>query len=325
MTREPPQDSAFARAAWIVLAYTLAVIVFGAWVRITGSGAGCGQHWPTCHGEVVHRPQSVETLIELTHRVTSGLCLVFVGGLMGWALRRFPAPHPARLGAVLALVFLIVEALLGAGLVRFGLVEDDDSVARAVVMAIHLTNTCVLMGAIAAAAWTGAGGVERRPRLRGARARLGAGLWLLIAGLVGVLAVSMSGAVTALGDTLYPVVEGGTLGQNLSDDHSLTAHFLQRMRVVHPILAVVVGLYLLWLAISLPGASAGPTFRRLGNVVAGLVVAQLCAGVVNIMLSAPGWMQLVHLALATCVWTALVVFALEALSATRSATRSGPG
>jgi cytochrome c oxidase assembly protein subunit 15 len=307
--RSSELGQAFARVAWLVLAYTLAVIVFGAWVRITGSGAGCGQHWPTCHGEVVHRPQSVETIIELTHRVTSGLSLIFALGLMGWALKRFEAPHPARRGAVLAVVFLVVEALLGAGLVRFGLVEDDDSVSRAVVMAIHLTNTCVLMGAIAATAWTGRAGVERRPRLRGA----GASLWLLIAGLLAVLAVSMSGAVTALGDTLYPVAADGTVHEHLVTDQSITAHFLQRMRIVHPILAVVAGLYLLWLAIALPGMPAGPELRRLGNVVAGLVVAQLCAGVVNIMLSAPGWMQLVHLALATALWTALVVLALAAL------------
>lgn len=310
----PATTSNFARVAWIVLAYTLAVIVFGAWVRITGSGAGCGQHWPTCHGEVVHRPQSIATLIELTHRVTSGLCLLFAGGLMAWALRRFTAPHPARFGAVLAVVFLVIEALLGAGLVAFGLVEDDDSVARAVVMAIHLTNTCLLMGALGAAAWTGADGRPRRLRgqMHGPR------WWLLIGALAAVLLVSMSGAVTALGDTLYPV---DSVASGLG---STTGHFLQRMRIVHPLLAVGVGFYLLWLAIALPGMPAGPSVRRLGNIVAGLVVAQLCAGVVNIMLSAPGWMQLVHLALATSLWVALVVLGLETLSATSTATASDP-
>jgi heme a synthase len=297
------------------LAYTLAVIVFGAWVRITGSGAGCGQHWPTCHGEVVHRPQSIETVIELTHRVTSGLCLLFAGGLMAWALRRFKAPHPARVGTVLAVVFLIVEALLGAGLVAFGLVEDDDSVSRAVVMAIHLTNTCLLMGALGAAAWIGDDDRPRRLRAR----MVGAPWWLLVAGLAAVLLVSMTGAVTALGDTLYPV-EAGAPGTG-----STTGHFLQRMRIVHPLLATGVGLYLLWLAITLPGLPATATVRRLGNIVAGLVVAQLCAGVVNIMLLAPGWMQLVHLALATSLWVALVVLALETLIATSSATPSDPG
>lgn len=296
-----------------MLAYALAVIVFGAWVRITGSGAGCGQHWPTCHGEVVHRPQSIETHIELSHRYSSGLLLVLAGGLLIWALRRFERPHPARWGAALGVVFLIIEALLGAGLVMFELVADDDSIARAIVMAIHLTNTCVLMGALATAAWTGVGtGVgqaERRPRLRGSGSRG----WLLVGALLLVLAISTSGAVTALGDTLYPVADDGRVVAHLVDDQSLTAHFLQRMRVVHPIVAIVGGLALAWLAIGLPGMDARPTLRRLGNVVAGLVVAQLCAGVLNVMLSAPGWMQLVHLALATTLWTSLVVLTLEAV------------
>jgi cytochrome c oxidase assembly protein subunit 15 len=293
-----------------VLGYTLFVIVFGAWVRITGSGAGCGQHWPTCHGEIVHRPQSIETVIELTHRVTSGLSLLFAGGLLVWARRRFSPGHPARGASVLAVAFLLVEALLGAGLVAFGLVEDDDSVARAVVMAIHLTNTCILMGALAAAAWTGVDGTDRRPqRPRGSQG------WLLGAALLSILLVSMSGAVTALGDTLFPVAADGTMREHIAGDQSVTAHFLQRMRIVHPVLAMGVSLYLLWLAIALPGGMDGdPSVRRLGNLVAGLVLAQLCAGVVNIMLSAPGWMQLVHLALATALWTAMVVFALAGLS-----------
>lgn len=307
MTGEARSRS-FSRFAYFVLAYTLGVIVFGAWVRITGSGAGCGQHWPTCHGEVVHRPQSVETVIELTHRVTSGLSLPLALALMIWSLRKFARRHPARAGSVVAVVFLVIEALLGAGLVKFGLVADDDSVARAIVMAIHLTNTCVLMGALAAVAWTGVDGQHRLEWPRGSLA------WLLGVTLVAVLAVSMSGAVTALGDTLFPVAADGTVREHLAADRSTTAHFLARMRVVHPLLAVGVGLYLLWFSIALPAMpGTDPSVRKLGNLVAGLVLAQLCAGVVNIMLSAPGWMQLLHLALATCLWTALVVLALAGL------------
>lgn len=327
-TRAPTRTASrawFARAAWLVLGYTLAVIVFGAWVRITGSGAGCGQHWPTCHGEVVHRPQSIETVIELTHRVTSGLSLVFAVGLMAWARRCFAKPHPARTASVLAVVFLLIEALLGAGLVAFGLVADDDSIARAVVMAIHLTNTCVLMGALAAAAWTGGEDAERGlPRLFGSRPDSGGStVWLLGAALLAVLLVSMSGAVTALGDTLFPVAADGSVREHIAGDRSVTAHFLQRMRIVHPILAIGVGLFLLWLSIALPGMSgvdADPTVRRQGNLVAGLVLAQLCAGVANIMLSAPGWMQLVHLGLATCLWTAVVVLALAVLGSRQRKT-----
>jgi heme A synthase len=287
------------------------VIVFGAWVRISGSGAGCGQHWPTCHGEIMHAPKSVETAIELTHRVSSGLCMLGAFGLMIWGLRLHPRPHAVRWGVVLAMVFMIFEALLGAGLVLLELVGKNDSVSRAVVMAIHLSNTCLLTGAMAFVAWYSDardGAAAVRLRVRGLPA------WLLIGSLVLVVLVSMSGAVTALGDTLYPVAADGTVVEHLTGDQSVTAHFLQRMRVIHPLLAVAVGLYLLWLAIALPGLPNEPRVRTLGNLVAGLTVAQLCAGVVNIMLSAPGWMQLVHLALATCLWIALVLLSLAALS-----------
>jgi len=297
----------FTRAAWAVLAYTVVVIVFGAWVRISGSGAGCGQHWPTCHGEIAHLPRSIETVIELTHRVTSGLCMVAAFALMIWGLVRFRRPHPVRWGVVLAMVFMIFEALLGAGLVLLELVGNNDSVSRAVVMAIHLSNTCLLTGAMAFVAWTAAH-QGRGARLRGAGPRS----WLLISSLVLVVAVSMSGAVTALGDTLYPVAADGSIVEHLSADQSLTAHFLQRMRVIHPLMAIAVGLYLLWLAIALPHMPATAEVRKLGNIVGGLVVAQLCAGVVNIMLSAPSYLQLIHLALATCLWIALVLLALAA-------------
>jgi cytochrome c oxidase assembly protein subunit 15 len=293
----PGSDRRFVTYAWIVLAYTFAVIVFGAWVRITGSGAGCGQHWPTCHGEVVHLPETVETMIELTHRVTSGLSMLMAVALLIWGLVRFRRPHLVRWGVGLAMLFMLFEALIGAGLVLLELVGRNDSISRAIVMAIHLSNTCLLTGAMTIAAWAAPG----RPPLRWrGRASL-----LLVGGLVGIVLVSMSGAVTALGDTLYPV----------DGDHeavSAGAEFLLRMRVVHPLLAVGVALYLLWLAIALPLQPSHDRLRRIANACAGLVVAQLCAGVVNIMLSAPGWMQLVHLALATIVWIGYVLLVLEA-------------
>src|SRR5215467_12703113 len=75
----PGRVSAF---AWGVLAYNVAVIAWGAFVRASGSGAGCGRHWPLCNGEVVPRPTSVATVIEATHRATSGLALVGVVGLL---------------------------------------------------------------------------------------------------------------------------------------------------------------------------------------------------------------------------------------------------
>ena len=295
----------YIRLAWSVLGYTVLVILFGAWVRITGSGAGCGEHWPSCHGELVPRNPTIATVIEFTHRLTSGLCLFAVLALVWVARRTFPAGHAARTGAALAVLFTITEALVGAGLVRFGLVDKNDSIARAVVMSIHLINTSLLTGALAYAAWSGRmPAPSQRPPRRAA-------LWLTTA-IVGLLIVGVSGAVTALGDTLFPAQASGLAGR-IGEDYGAGAHFLQRLRVFHPFIAVGLGLYVVVVASALSGPQASPEARRWGGVVMLGVLVQVCAGVVNILLSAPGWMQVVHLLLGTGLWIAVVILALAVL------------
>ena len=300
----------FQRLAWAVLGYTVLVILFGAWVRITGSGAGCGEHWPSCHGELVPRSPTLATVIEFTHRVTSGLCLISVLALVWLARRAFPRGHAARRGAALAVLFTITEALVGAGLVRFGLVDKDDSVARAVVMAIHLVNTSLLTGALAYTAW------RARPPTPVATVPRRAALWLGTA-IVGLLVVGVSGAVTALGDTLFPAQQHGLAGR-LAEDHGAGAHFLQRLRVFHPFIAVGLGLYVMVVANALSGPQSSAQVRRWGAVVMLGVLVQVAAGVVNILLSAPGWMQIVHLLLGTGLWIAVTVFALAVLGPRRA-------
>ena len=120
------------------------VILWGAYVRATGSGAGCGAHWPLCNGEILPRGGRVATLIEFSHRLTSGLALVAVVVLAVWAWRACrPDTRPAR-AAVLSLLFMLTEAAVGAGLVLFQLVADNASFARAMFLAAHLLNTFTL-------------------------------------------------------------------------------------------------------------------------------------------------------------------------------------
>lgn len=106
----------FAAFAWGVLAYNVAVILWGALVRATGSGAGCGGHWPLCNGEVLPHVSQIATVIELTHRVMSGAALVAVVAMFVWARRVFAPRHAARHWAGWALLFILTEALLGAAL-----------------------------------------------------------------------------------------------------------------------------------------------------------------------------------------------------------------
>ncbi|MCA9718838.1 MAG: COX15/CtaA family protein [Myxococcales bacterium] len=306
----PARETPFSRFGWGVLVYTIFVVLFGAYVRITGSGAGCGQHWPTCHGELVPRAPALETIIEFTHRATSGVYGLLVLALLVWALRRFPRGHLARIGAVWTLVFTISEALVGAGLVKFGLVAEDDSIARAVVMAIHLINTSFLTGALALTCWAGARPLPARPR-QGADGR-GRVALILFGCLFGLILVGITGAVTALGDTLYPVAHGPIV-ERLQRDQSISAHFLERLRIMHPMLAVGVGALVLFASQSIATRDTRRAVQRWALAVSALVVAQVTAGVVNIMLSAPGWMQIIHLLIGTLLWTALVLLTASAL------------
>lgn len=299
----------FARFAWAVLGYNLLVVVWGAFVRASGSGAGCGSHWPLCNGVVVPRPEEIATVIELTHRVTSGLALVAVAGLLVGARRHYPRGHRVRKAAVATMAFILIEALLGAGLVLFELVADNASMARAFSMVAHLLNTFLLVGSLTVTAWWASGGPAFRLRGQGALAPL------LMAGLLGLLAVGATGAIAALGDTLFP---SRSLAEGFRADLNPTAHLLLRLRVLHPVVAVGVGAY--WLLAARfaarlrPGAHSG----RFAGLLSGLVLAQLALGSINVLLLAPVWIQLVHLLLADLVWIAATLLAATVLATSPS-------
>jgi heme A synthase len=290
----------FSIYAWVVLAYNLLVILWGAYVRATGSGAGCGAHWPLCNGLVVPREPQIETMVEFAHRLSSGLAFILVLILLVWAFRSYPKGHPVRLGAMLSMIFIIAEALVGAGLVLFGWVATNESIGRVVSISVHLVNTFLLVAALALTAWWASGG--ERLVLRGQ----GIAVWLFTLGFLGVLVLGVSGAITALGDTLFPA---GSLRQGIAQDFAPTAHFLVRLRVWHPLIALLNGLYLLFLGGLIYLFRATPRVQRLALALIGVFVAQLVAGMINLGLLAPVWMQLIHLLLADLVWIVLVLLA----------------
>ena len=283
-----------------MLGFNFLVILWGAYVRASGSGAGCGSHWPLCNGVVVPRTPSTATLIELTHRVTSGLALILVLGLCVWARRVRPKGHLVRTGSALALGFMFAEALIGAGLVLLALVADDASLRRVIALALHLINTFLLVASLGVTAFA----AEQRPMPPQPVGKIPR---LLFPALIGTLLIGVSGAMTALGDTLFPAAD---LKTGLAQDLLPAAHFLLRLRVLHPALALFTSLYLA-VAVSLSaGPTASPAVRWLARLVLGLFVVQIGAGVTNLLLLAPVTMQLVHLLLADCVWLSLVLLAV---------------
>jgi heme A synthase len=295
-----------ARFVWLTLGVNLVVILWGAWVRASGSGAGCGNHWPTCQGVVIPRAPSAETLIEFVHRATSGVALVLALLVLWLVWRRFPARHWARKGAVATVVLMCVEAGLGAGLVKFALVARNASVTRAVSLGAHLVNTQLLLGAIALTAWWAAGGAPPAVRRLGRR-----GWWFALAGL-GLLAVGMTGAIASLGDTLFP---SRTLAEGMAQDFDATAHLLLRLRVWHPVLAVLVGSGLLILAAAAARWRPVPDVTAAGRRVIVMVLLQWTLGVTSLVLLAPVPLQLLHLLSADLLWLTAVLLAAASFAA----------
>jgi heme A synthase len=298
--------AAFVPYAWGGLGGNLGVVLLGAYLRATGAGAGCGAHWPLCNGEVVPASAQTATLVEFSHRLSSGLSLVLIAGLVFWAFRAYPKGHVVRTGAVLSACFILLEALLGAGLVLLELVAQNASAERAVAVSLHLVNTFLLLGSLTLTAWWATTGATR--------ARLGTPGPLRLAFLaaaVGTVFIGATGAIVALGDTLFPA---GSLAEGLRQDVDPTVSFLIRLRVIHPAVAVLVGIGLIALASHVSQHSTSSDTRHAAGRLILLVFAQWLAGITNVFLLAPVWLQLMHLLLADLVWIALVCLAATTLS-----------
>ena len=253
-----------------------------------------------CNGEVVPRAPALTTIIEYTHRATSGIDLLAVVLLVVWAVRAWPRGHRVRLGAALSGLFIVTEALIGAGLVLLEHVAANPSVYRGISLSIHLVNTFTLLAVLALTAWWASGGPAAMPQpaYRG----------LLVVALVGLIVLGISGAIAALGDTLFPVT---SLSAGLAQDFSPSAHLFVRLRVFHPGIAVVVTAFLLFAVSRAMKRASAPGLRTLGLTVMGLAFLQLVVGAMNLALLAPVWMQLVHLAVGDFLWIATVLFAFS--------------
>jgi heme A synthase len=313
----------FATYAWLVLAYSILVILWGTVVRATGSGAGCGDHWPLCGGRLFPHAAQVATLIEFAHRLTSGLVVLLVAGLVYLAFRRFSTRHPARRYAVAALFFTVMEGLLGAALVLFGQVGDNTSASRVFLLSLHLVNTFLLLASIALTAQSATANRKDDWNLIVPSRSPGRGLYIAYGlGLAGTLAIAVSGTIAALADTLFHAT---SLGQAFQWDFSGTAASpILRIRIIHPILAVVIGTFLLVLAVHPLLAPAPRAARRMAPYLLLLVLFQFCLGTLNVLLLSPLWIQVVHLLTADLIWVTLVLLSAAVLRRPNRISASSP-
>ena len=299
------KSAKFARFAWGLLLYNIVVIVWGALVRASGSGDGCGAHWPLCDGQILPGLATAKMQIEFIHRTMSELDGPLIVALGAWAFRVFPRGHRVRFSAILAVGFMISEALIGAVLVKKGLVAQNTSISRAVWLSGHLVNTFLLLAWLTLTAlWSS--GVERL-KWRGQ----GAIAWALGFALLGAILLGISGAVTALGDTLFPV---HTTAEVIQQTLTPGAHILQRLRIVHPLIAMSVGLYLLLIAGLVGHLRPSPAVQKACRALVTLFVAQMGIGLLNKTLAAPIWIQLLHLLAADLLWITIVTLFASALA-----------
>lgn len=303
--------SAFAKYAWFVLGYNVLVILWGVFLRASKSGDGCGQHWLTCHGEVVPSAPELKTVIEFSHRITSALDGLIVIALLIWAIRIWYTKRD-RLSlyvlkfAAAAFVFVLIEGALGAGLVLTGNTAETLTPARPFWMAAHLLNTLLLLTWLTITAWSASTG--RRVGLRGKQKEIG---WIAI-GTLFVFLVGVSGSIAALSSMIFP---SGTLTEGITKDFSPTSHTLLRLRPLHPIIALAAGVFFIfwtgWLKRKMEGSA---TVVRWANVLSILVLAQLAFGAATLLMLGPILMQLGHLLLADAIWIAFVLLSLNILS-----------
>ncbi len=285
-----------ARLGWFTLGFFILVVLWGAVVRATGSGGGCGANWPLCNGDFFPSHPRLATLIEFTHRSTSGLSTALLLALGIVSFRVTPPGHRARKAVLAAGFLLVTEALLGALLVLRHYVENNLSTGRVIAQGVHFTNTLLLMGAIALTA-AFLSDSENKPHAPRPEAKP-----LAIIAVLATILVGATGALAALADTLFP---SSSLSSALAADWSAGSPVLVRMRWVHPA-AAVLGLVCVLLLMR------GGTWRRnRGTLLLGLLAAQFVLGILDVLLLAPTWMQIVHLFSADLYWVALVLFAAE--------------
>jgi cytochrome c oxidase assembly protein subunit 15 len=296
-TTRPEVSRALTRFGWAVVGYNVLVILWGALVRATGSGAGCGNHWPLCNGQVIPLSPRVDTIIEFTHRCMTGGSTFLVVGLLVWTFRGTVKGHAARAFAVASMLLLLNEAFLGALLVKLGYVTGNQSMGRVVVLSIHLSNTLLLLAALTLTARLLTTG-QQWAELRASGTKK---VWALL-GLAATLIVGVSGSLAALGDTLFPA---SSLRAAFAQDFAADSPWLLRLRGVHPLSALIAAAFVLWLVGQARRAGEG----KFAAMVIALLAFQFALGLVDVLLLAPVWMQILHLLGADLYWVALVTLA----------------
>jgi cytochrome c oxidase assembly protein subunit 15 len=293
----PGETSQVARFAWTALCWNVAVVLLGAYVRATGSGAGCGNRWPLCDGDLVGASANEQTIVEFTHRITTVISMLVVTGLVVWCWRVTNKGDWARYSAALSAALLANEALLGAALVLLKHVGNDQSAGRILFLCLHFGNTLLLLATLSLTAdWLSSD--RKQFTLIGKwRKAIPFGL-----GLLATMVTGITGAVTALADTLFPST---SLASSLAQDFRSNTPAFLRVRLLHPAVSTVAAWYVLWVILRSSTVRNRPSRSAIALIIVFFV--QVAIGTTNVLLLAPVGVQIAHLFVADAVWILLVL------------------
>jgi heme A synthase len=281
--------------AWAAAVATYLLIVLGAVVRITGSGLGCGDDWPVCHGRLFPSFADIATLIEWNHRLVAAIVstlVVLLAGLTWWEGRGAGEGERSKLsrGGYLALGLLVVQVLLGAVTVKLELPPWT--------VILHLGTALALFAVLL---WAALGSPAGQPSV----ATLIAAGWGFVTVLFGGLTANLGAATACVG---FPLCNAQLFP---------TGNYLQHVHWTHRLLAYGLFVYLsIWTLRS----------RRRGAAVAlGLLVLQIGVAAVMVALTVPKPLQAAHAAVGAAVWGALVVVAVLESRARKTEAPAGAG
>src|SRR5712691_5983237 len=277
----------FTRLAWTAATFTYLLIILGAIVRITGSGLGCGEHWPLCNGKLLP-PLDLPTMIEYGHRLAAAAVSVLVTALAvyAWWLRRGAGSSehysPART-AYVALGVLILQVLLGAVTVRLSLPPWT--------VILHLGTAMLLLATLIVIA-------SGRPITPPSRVGLAALTLGFVTVLFGALTANLGAASACLG---FPLCNGQVVP---------AGNYLQHLHWTHRLLAYTLFAYVVWWAVR--------SRRRGAWYLVALVTLQVAVAAAMVLFALPQPLQAAHVAVGAGVWAALVLAVLSAVATLRS-------
>lgn len=279
MTNFSFDQKKWARILFYFWIYTLLVILWGAWVRISHSGNGCGDHWPLCEGAFIPTQGNHKTWTEYFHRLMSGTYGLIVIYFF-FRFRKFNFSSVFQKANWGLLILMIVEALLGAVLVKGQLVTENDSVLRLVVMSFHQLNSFLLTG-VTYLLYTLVATAHAPKSLRISKPIL-----------IAFLALPVTGAIAALSSTLFPSI---SVWQGILDDLSHEQHLFIRLRILHPLLATTIALGFVYYLYS----------KNQMRLTLEFLIA-IAVGAVTLLTLSPVYLKLAHLLIAHFLWSRLI-------------------